>query len=73
MPNSYKIKLPSFNQEGLKDVIQILETVFQKFDVSFYVIGTLAKVDKQKYSDRNGRSVSKVIILKRPCIRTKYT
>jgi predicted nucleotidyltransferase len=43
MASSYKIKLSNFNQEGLKDVIEILETVFQKFDVDFYVIGALAK------------------------------
>ncbi|MDR8392234.1 hypothetical protein NC796_13860 [Aliifodinibius sp. S!AR15-10] len=43
MASSYKIKLSSFNQEGLKDVIEILETVFQKFNVDFYVIGALAK------------------------------
>lgn len=43
MASSYKIKLSNFNQEGLKDVIDILETVFQKFDVDFYVIGALAK------------------------------
>jgi len=43
MASSYKIKLSNFNQEGLKEIIEILETVFQKFDVDFYVIGALAK------------------------------
>lgn len=42
MPSSYKINLSSLNQEGLQEIIEILEAVFQKYDVDFYVIGALA-------------------------------
>ncbi|PAU93702.1 hypothetical protein CK503_11160 [Aliifodinibius salipaludis] len=66
MASSYKIKLSSFNQEGLKDVIQILETVFQKFDVDFYVIGALAKdmwLSKEKVQTRATRDVDLAIFI----------
>lgn len=43
MGNSSRIKLSSLNQEGLPDVIQTLETVFQACEVDFYVIGALAR------------------------------
>lgn len=66
MPNSYKIKLSSFNQEGLKDVIQILETVFQKFDVDFYVIGALAKdmwLSKEEIQSRATKDVDLAVFV----------
>lgn len=66
MASSYKIKLSSFNQEGLKEVIQILETVFQKFDVDFYVIGALAKdmwLSKEKVQTRATRDVDLAIFI----------
>ncbi|SMO37913.1 nucleotidyl transferase AbiEii/AbiGii toxin family protein [Fodinibius sediminis] len=66
MPNSYKIKLSSFNQEGLKDVIQILETVFQKFDVDFYLIGALAKdmwLSKEKVQSRATKDVDLAVFV----------
>ncbi len=66
MPSSYKIKLSSFNQEGLKDVIQILETVFQKFDVDFYVIGALAKdmwLSKEKVQSRGTKDVDLAVFV----------
>ena len=66
MPGSYKIKLSSFNQEGLKDVIQILETVFQKFDVDFYVIGALAKdmwLSKEKVQSRGTKDVDLAVFV----------
>lgn len=66
MPSSYKIKLSSFNQEGLKDVIQILETVFQKFDVDFYLIGALAKdmwLSKEKVQSRATKDVDLAVFV----------
>lgn len=66
MPGSYKIKLSSFNQEGLKHVIQILETVFQKFDVDFYVIGALAKdmwLSKEKVQSRGTKDVDLAVFV----------
>jgi len=66
MVNSYKIKLSNFNQEGLKDVIEILETVFQKFNVDFYVIGALAKdmwLSKEKVQTRATRDVDLAIFI----------
>lgn len=69
MPSSYKIKLSSFNQEGLKDVIQILETVFQKFDVDFYLIGALAKdmwLSKEKVQSRATKDVDLAVFVSEP-------
>lgn len=43
MKSSYKIKLSGFSQEGLQNVIKMLETVFQQYGVDFYLIGALAK------------------------------
>lgn len=66
MASSYKIKLSSFNQEGLKDIIEILETVFQKFDVDFYVIGALAKdmwLSKEEIQSRATRDIDLAVFV----------
>jgi predicted nucleotidyltransferase len=66
MQNSYRIKLSSFNQEGLKDLLQILERVFHRFDVDFYVIGALAKdvwLSKEKIPTRATKDVDLAVFI----------
>lgn len=66
MASSYRIKLSSFNQEGLEDVIQILEAVFQKFEVDFYIIGALAKdmwLSKEEIRSRATKDVDLAIFV----------
>ncbi|WP_205720231.1 nucleotidyl transferase AbiEii/AbiGii toxin family protein [Fodinibius halophilus] len=58
--------MSSFNHQGLEEVIQTLETVFQKFDVDFYIIGALAKdmwLAQEKIQSRATKDVDLAVFI----------
>jgi predicted nucleotidyltransferase len=69
MPNSYKLKLSSLNQDGLKEVIETLEVVFEAFKVDFYIIGALARdvwFSKEKIKSRATKDVGLAVFILKP-------